>query len=58
MHPDVFNDFRINEYFKNNPQNILGKMNIKSSQYGYSLECLDDGRDLKIALEKFYKNLT
>ncbi|EAH8195183.1 helicase [Campylobacter coli] len=57
MHPDVFNDFRINEYFKNNPQNILGKMNIKSSQYGYSLECLDDGRDLKIALENFTKTL-
>ncbi|HHS6900535.1 TPA: SNF2-related protein [Campylobacter jejuni] len=55
--PDIFNNFRINEYFKNNPQNILGKMDIKSSQYGYSLECLDDGRDLKIALENFTKTL-
>lgn len=55
--PDIFNDFRINEYFKNNPQNILGKIDIKNSQYGYNLECLDDGRDLKNALENFIKTL-
>ncbi|WP_432805901.1 SNF2-related protein [Helicobacter apodemus] len=57
MNPDIFNDFRINEYFKNNPQNILGKMDIKTSQYGKDLECLDDGIDLKIALENFIKTL-
>nr|WP_257395636.1 SNF2-related protein [Campylobacter lari]MCR2070239.1 SNF2-related protein [Campylobacter lari subsp. concheus] len=57
MHTDVFNDFRINEYFKKNPQNILGKMDIKSSQYGKDLVCLDDGRNLKEALENFVKSL-
>ncbi|MCR2064470.1 SNF2-related protein [Campylobacter helveticus] len=57
LNHNIFSYFRINEYFKNNPQNILGKMDIKSSQYGHDLECLDDGRDLKIALENFVKTL-
>ncbi|WP_104722728.1 SNF2-related protein [Helicobacter mesocricetorum] len=57
MNPDIFNYFRINKYFKNNPQNILGEMDIKSSQYGKDLECLEDGRNLKIALENFIQTL-
>lgn len=57
LNPSLFKSFRINEYFKNNPQNILGKMDIVSSQYDKSLECLDDGRDLKVALENFIQTL-
>ncbi|EHN0312642.1 SNF2-related protein [Campylobacter coli] len=57
LNPSLFKYFRINEYFKNHPQNILGKMDIVSSQYDKSLECLDDGRDLKIALENFIQTL-
>ena len=57
LNPSLFKYFRVNKYFKNNPQNILGKMDIVSSQYDKSLECLDDGRDLKVALENFIQTL-
>ncbi|WP_301006626.1 MULTISPECIES: SNF2-related protein [Helicobacter] len=57
IEPVILSGFHINEYFKNHPQNILGKMDIKSSQYGYDLECLNDSRDLKVALENFIQTL-
>ena len=54
---DEIKDFRINEYYKENPQNILGKMKLVSSQFGFSLECVDDGRNLQKALDDFIASL-
>lgn len=54
---DVAKGFKINEYFKQNPQNILGKMKVVSSQFGFSLECESDGRDLQAALNNFVSKL-
>lgn len=50
-------NFKINEYFKQNPQNILGKMKVVSSQFGFSLECVSDGRNLQTALNDFTNKL-
>lgn len=54
---DTAKGFKINEYFKQNPQNILGKMKVVSSQFGFSLECESDGRDLQAALNNFVSKL-
>ncbi|WP_238386997.1 MULTISPECIES: SNF2-related protein [unclassified Campylobacter] len=50
-------NFKINEYYKANPQNILGKMKLVNSQFGFSLECVDDGRNLETALNQFINSL-
>ena len=57
MNPNIFNYFRINEYFKNHPQNILGKMEIQRTEYDHSLECIDDKRDLEKEINRFIAEL-
>ncbi len=57
LNPRLFNNFRINEYFKDNPQNILGKMDIQRTQYGNSLECIDDEKDLEREINRFISEL-
>lgn len=49
--------FEINSYFKENPQNVLGNLQVTSSQFGYELTCRENQNiDLKTALENFVKN--
>ena len=49
--------FEINSYFKENPQNVLGNLQVTSSQFGYELTCKENQNiDLKTALENFVKN--
>lgn len=46
----------INEYFKNNPQNVLGKLEVTSGRFGYELNCLPDPSiNLKEAIDNFIK---
>lgn len=48
----------INEYFKNNPQNILAKPSLESSQYGLKVEFKEDNSlDLNKKLDEFIESL-
>lgn len=48
----IFSDFIINEYFKDHPENILGKMEIQRTPYGLSLECIASDDDLELKLNE------
>ena len=51
------NDIHINEYFKNNPQNVLGRLEVTSGRFGYELNCLPDPNiNLETAIDNFIKN--
>lgn len=55
---DYINDFNINEYFKSNPENILGKLEIKSGQFGNRLVCVEDSNiSLEERLNQFVNSL-
>lgn len=50
-------EIRINEYFVNNPQNILGSSHITKDRFGKRVfVCQSDGRDLEEAISDFVKN--
>lgn len=55
---EFYSQFKINSYFIDNPQNILGKQVIEKNQFG-ELKTLvkDDGRDLELALQNFIHTL-
>ena len=46
--------YQINTYFKENPQNVLGKLEVVSSQFGFELTCKEDPDiNLQQALDEF-----
>ncbi|OCS32887.1 DEAD/DEAH box helicase family protein (plasmid) [Campylobacter fetus] len=50
-------DIQINEYFKNNPQNVLGKLVVTSGRFGNELNCLPNPNiNLQVALDNFIQN--
>lgn len=54
----MIESFKINEYFKNNPKNILGEMKIVSSQYGHDLECINDSNiNIEQEINRFISEL-
>ena len=51
-------NFYINEYFTQNPQNILGNLEIKVGRHGEELVCTEkQDLNLQDALELFVENL-
>lgn len=54
---EVANEKYINEYFKNNPQNILGRYEIRSSQFGKEYQCvMDESIDVFKEINRFIEN--
>lgn len=52
------NDITMNKYFVDNPQMILGQMEMKSTQYGYDSTCKPfDGIELSTLLNEAIENL-
>ena len=51
--------FKINDYFLNNPQNILGKFEIDTNRFGENVPVFkaDENLDLKAELNRFIENL-
>jgi len=49
------NNHKINEYFINHPQHILGKLKVKRMYERWGLNCVSTG-DLRDKLIKIYKN--
>lgn len=51
--------FKINDYFLNNPQNILGKFEIDTNRFGENVPVFkaDENLDLKAELNRFVENL-
>lgn len=47
----------INSYFINNPEMILGNMEMVSTAYGFDSACLSNGEPLEIQLERAVKNI-
>ena len=48
----------INEYFVKHPEMVLGKMTVVKGQYGREdVACVDDGRNLKAALDNAVRRL-
>lgn len=55
---EFISSFMISSYFEQNPQNILGKMELEKNQFGdYKAVVKDDGRDLEFALSNFIQSL-
>lgn len=55
---DYIGDFSINEYFINNLQNVFGKFEITSSQFGNKLVCIEDENiNLEQKLDNFINSL-
>lgn len=55
---EFYSKFKINSYFIDNPQNILGKQIIEKNQFGELKAVVkDDGRDLELALQNFINTL-
>lgn len=55
---DSKNKFTINEYFANNPQNVLGSLAVRSGRFGQTLVCLKSAdQDLDKDLEDFINSL-
>lgn len=54
---EKMDDLSMNEYFHNNPQNILGQTRIISSQYGATLGTIDNGVYSEKRLNAFIDNL-
>lgn len=53
---EIDNNITINEYYINNPHMMLGKMKLKSSQFGFAQICeADKELDLEKALDKMVK---
>lgn len=59
VHTNLNKDgFPINEYFIENPEMVLGEIQIVKLQYGRDdIACVSDGRDLPAAIKEAIKNL-
>lgn len=48
---------KINQYFIDNPEMILGKMEMISTRFGYDSACISDGEKLEDKLERAISNI-
>ena len=48
---------KINQYFIDNPERILGNMEMISTRFGYDSACISDGKNLEDKLERAISNI-
>ena len=48
---------KINQYFIDNPEMILGNMEMISTRFGYDSACISDGKNLEDKLERAISNI-
>ena len=48
---------RMNQYFIDNPEMVLGNMEIISTRFGYDSACISDGENLEDKLERAISNI-
>lgn len=48
---------RMNQYFIDNPEMVLGNMEMISTRFGYDSDCISDGENLEDKLERAISNI-
>ncbi len=47
----------MNQYFRDNPEMVLGNMEMISTRFGYDSACISDGKNLEDKLERAISNI-
>ena len=52
-----YDGIRMNQYFIDNPEMVLGNMEMISTRFGYDSACISDGKNLEDKLERAISNI-